>query len=61
MKIKIFYQKREPLEKFEQRVNNFMADVHVVDVKYVEPTLGDYEGFYSEPTLIVLYELKKEN
>ncbi len=45
MKIKVFYQgHKEKLIDFEARVNNFMTDKQVIDVKYQEATTGDYEN-----------------
>ncbi|MGT2828920.1 sporulation protein Cse60 [Streptococcus hillyeri] len=57
MKIKLFYQKhKQSLEEFENQVNNFMADVEVVDVKYTEATSGDYENLDTLTGLLVLYK-----
>ncbi len=57
MKIKLFYQKyKQSLEEFENQVNDFMADVEVVDVKYTEATSGDYEAMTTELGLLVLYK-----
>lgn len=56
MKIKLFYQKhKQSLEEFENQVNDFMADVEVVDVKYTEATSGDYENLDTITGLLVLY------
>ena len=56
MKIKLFYQKhKQSLEEFENQVNDFMAGVEVVDVKYTEATSGDYEAMTTELGLLVLY------
>ena len=43
MKIKLFpYRKwQKPLEDFEKEVNDFMATVEVVDVKYSSSSFGD--------------------
>ena len=57
MKIKLFYQKyKQSLEEFENQVNDFMAGVEVVDVKYTEATSGDYEAMTTELGLLVLYK-----
>lgn len=57
MKIKLFYQKHyQGLEEFENQVNDFMADVEVVDVKYTEATSGDYENLDTLTGLLVLYK-----
>lgn len=60
MKIKLFYQKyKQSLEEFENQVNDFMAGVEVVDVKYTEATSGDYEAMTPELGLLVLYKQQK--
>lgn len=43
MKIKLFHYRRwqKPLEDFEKEVNDFMATVQVVDVKYSSSSFGD--------------------
>lgn len=57
MKIKLFYQKhKQSLEEFENQVNNFMAGVEVVDVKYTEATSGDYEVMTTILGLLILYK-----
>ncbi|HGC9010618.1 TPA: hypothetical protein ACG5MZ_001199 [Streptococcus agalactiae] len=57
MKIKLFYQKhKQSLEEFENQVNDFMAGVEVVDVKYTEATSGDYESMTTTLGLLVLYK-----
>lgn len=57
MKIKLFYQKHnQGLEEFESQVNDFMAGVEVVDVKYTEATSGDYEAMTTTLGLLVLYK-----
>ncbi|NQN96742.1 hypothetical protein HO994_12180, partial [Streptococcus suis] len=44
MKIELFRKSyEESLQDFEERVNEFMATVEVVDVKYTEATAGHYE------------------
>ncbi|WPW60060.1 hypothetical protein UK207_06145 [Streptococcus agalactiae] len=57
MKIKLFYQKhKQSLEEFENQVNDFMAGVEVVDVKYTEATSGDYDTMTTTLGLLVLYK-----
>ncbi|HEM6241057.1 TPA: hypothetical protein U2C57_002043 [Streptococcus suis] len=57
MKIKLFYQRRnQSVEDFENRVNEFMAIVEVVDVKYTEATAGHYEELGTNTGLLVLYK-----
>ena len=43
MKIKLFHYQRwqKPLEDFEKEVDDFMATVEVVDVKYSTSSIGD--------------------
>lgn len=56
MKIKLFYQKyKQSLEDFESQVNDFMATVEVVDVKYSEATVGDSENMDALTSVMVLY------
>ncbi|HEM6498034.1 hypothetical protein [Streptococcus suis] len=47
---------KESPQDFEERVNEFMATVEVVDVKYTEATSGDYEAMTTELGLLVLYK-----
>lgn len=57
MKIKLFYQRHnQTIQDFEERVNEFMATVEVVDVKYTEATSGDYENLDTLTGLLVLYK-----
>ena len=57
MKIKLFYQKyKQSLEDFESQVNDFMATVEVVDVKYSEATVGNSEDMDTLTSLMVLYK-----
>lgn len=57
MKIKLFYQKyKQSLEDFESQVNDFMATVVVVDVKYSEATVGNSEDIDAITCLMVLYK-----
>ena len=43
MKIKLFHYRKwqKPWEDFEKEVNDFMATVEVVDVKYSSSSFGD--------------------
>ncbi|HEM3492040.1 TPA: hypothetical protein U1B14_001433 [Streptococcus suis] len=57
MKIKLFYLKySQLLEDFETEVNDFMATVEVIDVKYTEATAGHYEDLGTNTGLLVLYK-----
>lgn len=57
MKIKLFYQKyKQSLEDFERQVNDFMATVEVIDVKYTEATSGDYENLDTNTGVLILYK-----
>ncbi|MGK0719764.1 sporulation protein Cse60 [Streptococcus uberis] len=56
MKIKIFYQQsKEKLIEFEARVNDFIADKKVIDIKYQEAITGDYENLTTLLSLVVMY------
>lgn len=56
MKIKIFYrQSKEKLVDFEARVNDFIADKKVIDIKYQEAITGDYENLTTLLSLMVMY------
>ncbi|NQP16929.1 hypothetical protein HO932_05770 [Streptococcus suis] len=57
MKIELFRKSyEESLQDFEERVNEFMATVEVVDVKYTEATAGHYEELGTNTGLLVLYK-----
>lgn len=57
MKIKLFYQcHNQTIQDFETEVNDFMATVEVVDVKYTEATAGHYEELGTNTGLLVLYK-----
>ncbi|MFS9260415.1 hypothetical protein QM450_07385 [Streptococcus infantis] len=57
MKVKLFYQQqKQSLQEFESQVNDFMASVEVVDVKYTEATEGDYENLSATLGLLILYK-----
>ncbi|WP_449451526.1 sporulation protein Cse60 [Streptococcus suis] len=57
MKIKLFYQcHNQTIQDFETEVNDFMATVDVVDVKYTEATAGHYEQLDTNTGLLVLYK-----
>lgn len=56
MKIKVFYQDhKEKLPEFEARVNDFIADKKVIDIKYQEAMTGDYENLTTLLSLLVMY------
>lgn len=57
MKIKLFFYRtwKQTLEDFEQEVNDFMATVEVIDVKYSTATVGDSDGMGAIASLLVLY------
>ena len=57
MKTKIFIYDnwKQPLEEFEQIVNDFMATVQVIDVKHSTATVGDSDGMGAIAGLLVLY------
>ncbi|HEN5911852.1 TPA: hypothetical protein U6622_001175 [Streptococcus agalactiae] len=71
MKIKLFNRKlietgfneymdlpkfrNETNEEFENRVNSFIADKKVIDIKYQEATYGNYEDMSTTTSLLVLY------
>lgn len=55
MKIKLFYRKfGQAVEEFETEVNNFMADVEVVDVKYTEATTSCKPRLKTRAGILVL-------
>lgn len=57
MKVKLFeYTRRWEKEDFEKEINDFMAGVEVIDVKYTEATSGDYENLDTITALLVLYK-----
>ncbi|CRH90289.1 Uncharacterised protein [Chlamydia trachomatis] len=57
MKIKLFCRRyRQTLADFEAQVNDFIAGVEVVDVKYTEAMTGDYESLDTNIGLLVLYK-----
>ncbi|MGU8020823.1 hypothetical protein ACS6YH_11225 [Streptococcus suis] len=57
MKIKLFYKSyNQTIKDFETEVNDFMATVEVVDVKYTEATAGHYEELGTNTGLLVLYK-----
>jgi hypothetical protein len=58
MKIKLFYYRswKQTLEDFEREVNDFMATVEVIDVKYTEATVGNSEDMDTLTSVMVLYK-----
>ena len=60
MKIKLFHYRRwqKPLEDFEKEVNDFMAIVEVVDVKYSSSSFGDSSSMDIIDGVLVVYKWK---
>lgn len=60
MKIKLFHYRRwqKPLEDFEKEVNDFMATVEVVDVKYSSSSFGDSSSMDIIDGVLVVYKWK---
>ena len=58
MKIKLFHYRRwqKPLEDFEKEVNDFMAIVEVVDVKYSSSSFGDSSSMDIIDGVLVVYK-----
>ena len=71
MKIKLFSRNRikteykdislprtrpESNEELESRINEFMADKKMIDIKYQEATYGTYEDMDTYLTVMVMYE-----
>jgi hypothetical protein len=58
MKIKLFHYRKwqEPLEDFEKEVNDFMATVEVVDVKYSTSSIGDNTIMDIIDEVLVIYK-----
>lgn len=58
MKTKLFIRRgwQQPLEEFEQEVNDFLATVQMVDVKISGATLGSSEDMSAQTTLLVVYQ-----
>lgn len=48
--------RQETNEELETRVNEFMADKKVIDIKYQEATYGNYEDMDTYLTVMVMYE-----
>ncbi|WP_293695951.1 hypothetical protein [Streptococcus sp. UBA3373] len=46
----------ETNEELENRINEFMADKKVIDIKYQEGTYGTYEDMSTDLSIIVMYE-----
>ena len=46
----------ETNEELENRINEFMADKKVIDIKYQEGTYGNYEDMSTDLSIIVIYE-----
>ncbi|MCO4464205.1 hypothetical protein Si132_00002 [Streptococcus infantarius subsp. infantarius] len=43
-------------KELENRINEFMADKKVIDIKYQEGTYGTYEDMSTDLSIIVMYE-----
>ena len=58
MKIKLFHYRKwqKPLEGFEKEVNDFMATVEVVDVKYSTSSIGDSSSMDIIDGVLVVYK-----
>lgn len=57
MKVKFFYHSYlDNKENFEQRVNDFMATVNVIDVRHSEVCLSDGKRFKAFTNVMVLYK-----
>ena len=50
----------ETNEELENRINEFMADKKVIDIKYQEGTYGNYEDMTTDLSIIVMYEEVKQ-
>ncbi|MCV6815755.1 DUF2758 domain-containing protein [Streptococcus uberis] len=64
MKIELLYQsvvvtetshRPERIDEFQARVNDFIADKKVIDIKYQEAMTGDYENLTTLLSLMVMY------
>lgn len=58
MKVKLFSRTRytQSIEDFEKGVNDFMATVEVVDVKYSETTVGTGKDLGTMTGILVIYK-----
>lgn len=58
MKVKLFSRTRytQSIEDFEKGVNDFMATVEVVDVKYSETTVGTGKDLGTMTGVLVIYK-----
>lgn len=57
MKIELFYKRHDQtIKDFETEVNDFMATVEVIDVKYNEVTEGNRDNMTATTNLLVLYK-----
>lgn len=48
--------RQETDEELENRVNKFIADKKVIDIKYQEVTYGTYEDMGVQLSIMVIYE-----
>ena len=58
MKVKLFSRTRytQSIEDFERAVNDFMATVEVVDVRYSETTVGTGKDLGTMTGILVIYK-----
>lgn len=58
MKVKLFSRTRytQSIEDFERAVNDFMATVEVVDIKYSETTVGTGKDLGVMTGVLVIYK-----
>lgn len=49
------YHEKETFYDFEARVNDFIADKKVIDIKYQEAMTGYYENLTTILSLMVMY------
>ena len=58
MKVKLCHYRKwqKPLEDFEKEVNDFMATVEVVDVKYSTSSIGDNTIMDIIDEVLVIYK-----
>lgn len=48
--------RQETDEELENRVNKFIGDKKVIDIKYQEVTYGTYEDMSAQLSIMVIYE-----
>lgn len=52
--------RQETNEEIENKVNEFIADKKVIDIKYQEATYGTYEDMSIQLSIMVIYEEVKQ-